>query len=293
MFFKKAIKTVGVAALLLGVFSACQKETLLSEPAAPPVSSQGSTDRAPNFFGVTVFAPGSPSRIIEVDASTGLVVNSLPVTSAGNPVNDLKGICAGPGGYYVTTGTNNSLAFVNRLLKIDITTGIVQNNYSTGYNSPISDICFHDEPPLGIYGLRNNSNTPVRINYNGGAWGTSTQFANMVLGQGNVASGLSWGKVGGGYRIYVASRNIGSNQVSTHTWDPGTGTASFVTNLTPTSDFVNANLGFGYFSFGPVAFINRGPASAGLNKVNWPLAPSTSAFGAAGYNFEDLCTQLY
>jgi hypothetical protein len=297
MITKNAFRSLAMFALLLLVFSACQKENTLTSIEAPvnitPENGGAVTDRAPNFFGVTVWTSAIPSQIVEVDASTGLVVNAFNVTSNGTQIKDLKGICLGPGGYYVSTGVNNPLAFVNRLLMIDITTGFVVANYSTGVNFPVSDICFHDESPLGIYGLRDNSNTPVRINYNAGAWGTSTIFAAMALGQGQVASGLSWGKISGGYRIYIASRNTTSTNVRLHTWNPTTSTATFNTNLTPVADFTGANLGFGYFSFGPVAFINRRPTSAGLNKVNWPPAPATSLLGAVGTNFEDLCTILY
>ncbi len=277
-----------LAAFFLYSLSGCQKD---QNPTIAPndlLQTTAVTDRAPDVYGVTVWTAGVPSRVVRMN-SAGAVISSVNVVSGGI-IKDLKGICTVGGSYFVTTGTNSAPPFQYRLLRIDPNTGAVLAVFNPGYAAPISDICFRDVAPLGIYGLKDNSNNPVRINYNAGAWNTTTTFPPFSgVGAPLVTSGLTWGKGPVTFQIFIVAGDAVGN-VKIFTWDPATLANPSVTGMTPAADFAGANLGWGYFSFLGSGLINRKPAFASLDKFAWgPIAPA-SFWGGSGFNFEDMCT---
>lgn len=277
------------AIVLFTGLSGCRKESNPVDQPGELIQTTEITDRALDIYGVTVWTSNTPSRVVRMNTS-GTVLSSVNVMAGLVMVKDLKGICTVGSDYYVTTGQNNTAAYQYRLLRIDPNTGTVLAVFNPGFAAPISDICFRDVAPLGIYGLKDNSNNPVRINYNAGTWNTTTTFPSFSgVPAGYTTSGLTWGKGPVTFQIFIAANDAAGN-VRMFTWDPVTLVNPFVTGMTPATDFAGANLGLGYFSNMGIGLINRRPTLTGLNKFAWGPTPPSSLWGGLNFNFEDMCT---
>ncbi len=288
----------------LFAFNACQKDGITIDQNAPSTEALHAGDRAPIMYGVTVWAPGKPSRLIEISTATGNVMNGLGTvvfmnTGGGNVnLDDLKGVCWVNGELFVTTGGSNPAGFNNMLVSVDPVTGQATFlSFSTV--GTVSDIDF-DEKTGTIFGLRSNTNTLISIT-NNGAW---ANYANLGainnLGNGFVAKGLSMVRDNNGNdRIMVAA--TANSQLTTariYSVPPVAGFATFLADINPAAELTRGHCGIGFdFSLNTM-FINRtfSVPVAGLNSFAWaaPLPnPTNSAiWGGIGFAYEDLTTTL-
>lgn len=293
-FFSKPIRSTGsLAALLVILLAGCAKDSIVETVVETPAPVTAG-DRAPAMYGVTVWATGAPSKIVDLNAGTTAVVPGVP---------DLKGIVqinGGSGEYYVTTGANNPVGFQNRLLKVNPVTGAILATYgpAAGYGTTISDVCFVDVAPLYIYGLRNNTNVMARISYGGGTWPSATLNSLTGIAAGWVARGLTWTRNPGSnaFELIVTCTRAGGN-AKVYKVNTATFACTFVCDLTPAAQFNGNNCGTGYFYFpSPIVLINRS-APLGLNRFNWlavmPPVVATGAWGGPAANYEDLCSVVY
>jgi hypothetical protein len=296
LFSVKSLASLSLLAALIG-FSSCEKDSLQTPGQAPVLTT---TDRAPLMYGVTIYSPGKPSKLIEINVANGAVLNApgvqLSVDFGGGAIliDDLKGVCLINGGVYATTGPNNTVDALNdALIRVaDVVTGAsTVVSYSTV--GTVSDIDY-DELTGTIYGLRNNSNNLISIT--GGGFNVYTAVGAITnLGGGFVSKGLSFVRDGGGDRLVVAANaNSGLQSARICSVPLTAGAATFLANVTPASQTGSGNCGIG-FQFGINSMvINRSNTVtvAGLNSFAWanPLPnPSASAlWGGVGYHYEDL-----
>lgn len=286
--------------LALVTFNACQKEA--DQLADKTPQNLSASDRgAGRLYGVTVYAPGHPSKLIEVDDATGQVLNAPGVQlfvqiDSGEPVllNDLKGICWINGSLFVTTGASNTGSFNNLLLRVQNAATGQCSIVSTSNIGTVSDIDYDANTGI-IYGLRGNTNTLVSIT--GGGLNVYTNLGPITnLGNGYVAKGLSIVRDNGGYHLVIASTagSLSRARLSELPFAPGA--AGLLTELDPGSELNGGHIGIGYIRNNNTMYFNRNNAVtvAGLNTTDWsnllnPLT-GTAFFGGAGYYYEDLTT---
>ncbi len=278
-------------------FQSCQKDNL---QVANPVSHTSVSERAPLVYGVTVYKPGNPSRLIAMDLGTGNIQSTLSVyIQAGiNHVNldDLKGVCIYGDQVWVTTGPHAQGIYSNLLVKVNTATGqatiISQSDKGT-----VSDI---DYDPINnvVYGLSDNNNRLVKIEDLGNNWGTYTLVGNITnLGNNYTARGLSMARDAGGTRIILAATQDLAGDALVYSVPATAGSATTLAAITPALELGHGHCGIGFQMGINSMLINRsGAMSFGLNSFAWanPLAnPTPSTFwGGFGSNFEDLSSAL-
>lgn len=300
--------------LLVGLvsFNACQKEGIQSK--ALQEVTPTSSDRSPEHFtyGVTVFSPGHPSEIVEIDEATGLVTNQFQafVDPGTGPIllDDLKGICRTSWGqFFITTGNNNSNPlYNNNLLKVNVNPAWAPVGQTSFFNSvhvtPVSDLEFN---PLTqtFFGLDNNSNGIIEITVDP-LTGNYTQYSPVaaILGiPGRRLSGLSLVRDGNGmYLVGAASRPLsGGLSAQLYTIPAGGGLAGLITDLDPFIEFAGGHCGLGFDIDLNHLAVNRTniavAVTPGLSEINpWfaGLPPVTTAtpWGFQNLMFEDLST---
>lgn len=294
-----SVKPMLVLSLLISLFSfnACQKDGLeMADTGVQSSTNVHAGDRAPSMYGITVYSPGKPSRLIELDVASGVVLNNIPVFAINDfgqqiALNDLKGVCFVNADVYITTGSSNTAAFNNSLFKVNTATGQA-DIVSTSNIGIVSDIDY-DAVTDRIYGLLNNTNTLVRIS---NAFTTYTNVGAINnLGAGFVSKGLTMVRAGstggGGDRVVVAaSSNAGAQLYEV----PGNaGFATLLTNVNPANEMAKGHCGIGYQISTAAMLINRTGSVpvAGLNTFLWNNAvpaQSNSTLWSSGFNYEDL-----
>ncbi len=300
-FFQRLLAVAVFAALFS--LNACQKDAELTPSTVTPEGI--ATQRNQQFYGVTVYGgAGNPSRVLQIDQNTGFVIGQVNVvyTLPNNtqlPVTDIRGICYLGNGikYAITTGPNNPFGVPNNaLMTLNVTTGDAYF-VSTSTQGTISDIDY--DPVSGnIYGLANNTNTLVVIG--AGAFNVYTPVAINGLPGGYTCRGLTM--IGdltlGITQINVAMTNGTGGNALVYKVDPNTGTSGYIADLLPAAELANGHCGIG-FQLKPASqlFINRNNFNfngSGLNSLGWPnQGPvGTAVWGAAGFNFEDLSSDV-
>ncbi|MBC7776389.1 MAG: hypothetical protein H7246_13220 [Phycisphaerae bacterium] len=303
-FFASSVLILGAVLLSL---NACQKETL-REKASEYASV---TERSPsgNIYGVTVYNGVNPCNLVTIDQGTGAVTNTVVpyvLDSYGNhmDIENLKGVCINnQGRVFITSGNPfNALlgpgliAFNNALFQVNPVTGL-STYVSTSLIGTVSDLEF--DPQTGdFYGLQGNSNAIIQI-----AGGTvyNGPFAINGIAKGYTLKGLSLVRDGGViYLVGCATSANPAEPAKLYTIPAGGGTAVFMTDLDTVGDLGAGHCGIGFDLNLNNMLVNRNITNAvsnGLNRFNWtpPFGPvtTTSFWGAAPHNFEDLSSSVY
>ncbi len=303
--------------LPLGLFvlslclNACQKE-VISKTGNEITPQTPATNRATLFYGVTVYDGIVPSRVIGVENSSGNLVTNVAAyykDPLGNiiPLDNLKGICLTSWGqYFVTTGSpvnqnGGTSIYDNALFKINPLTG--QCGYlSSSLGVTISDLEF-DPETQNFYGLVDNSNAIREIsnanNNNYADYGTPVDITGIE--DDYTLKGLSLvTDAGGQYFVGCASSSTFGLPSKLYIVPVGGGAATFMTNLDELSGWTGGNCGIGFDAEHHIMNINRNAwiTTAGLNFFKWdpPFGLNVVtewAFGAEGFDYEDLTSSVY
>lgn len=300
LFFTKSAIALGVL-IASASFYACQKDGFTPNDTIQSTSGEV-ISRGPDNYGVTVFSPGRPSKLVHMLVATGAVQFSTDVfidNGSGTLIQleDLKGVCLVNGAVFVTTGTNNVDAYDNILVRVNPTTGIA-NYISSSTVGTVSDIDY-DELSGNIYGLRNNTNSLVRIANAGNNWSTYTVMGAITnLGSGYVAKGLSMVRDGSGDRIVVAATRSSNGNAQVYSVPAAAGNATLLSVINPAAELATGHCAIGFDLDNNIMVINRRtlPAGQSSNSFAWanPLPnPATSAYwGGDNFNFEDFSSDL-
>ncbi|MCC7246050.1 MAG: hypothetical protein IT269_10245 [Saprospiraceae bacterium] len=292
-----------VYAAFLGLFllgmNACKKETVTETLANDDIKVISSDRANGRLYGVTVYSPGKPSRLIEMDQINNVVTNVYALTHNGLPIDDLKGVCCVGTALMVTTGVNNNPDLLdNGLFRVDLATSST-TYLSTSTVGTVSDI---DYNPLTdeIKGLLNNSNNLVTIT---GASGFSAYSSTPITGVGaQTARGLTFVR-GQSNAINLNIACNGNNTTTTTRYydvDPVTGAAALLTNVLPANLIAGGNCGLGYDVFignlGRV-FINRNTSTTTLGLRSFdnanPFGANTNTNASVpGFNLDDISTNI-
>jgi len=293
---------IALFGLLAALFTlnACQKDVDLADQTTPVTHA---TQRYQVFYGVTVASPGKPSQLVEINQASGLVTNVLPIQldqGGGNflPVNDVRGICyMGNGKYIISTGPDPIDFLSNALMDLDVTTGTAYFLSSSTVGT-VSDIDF--DPLSGnIYGLRGNNIVTI----SGGGYTNYAMVAMAGLPAGYTAKGLTM----------IGDINIPSTQVNialtqngnfgttfVYKVNPASGVTGFIAQLLPNAQLSGGNCSLSFqLQPGSEMYINRNTSNVfpglGLNRLGgWPNqgVVATGVYGANGFNFEDLSSDV-
>lgn len=291
------------AGLLAALFfmNACQKEANLAPEAPLPVTEDASA-RYNAFYGITVFNGAlQPSQLVQIDQGTGNAFVLPQIFYNGINVTDVRGICylGSQFKYAITTGTGNPFGVpANSLFTLNIATS--EAFYvSTSNVGTVSDIDY-DPITQAIYGL--NGNNLIAIT--GGGFNVYTSTPMVGLAPGYVARGLTmFGDINGaGTQIHIACTQNGAVGTTLVYKVAPAGVTGFIGDLQPANELQGANCALSYqLTPNSDLYVNRnafnpGILVPGLNQVTggWPQQGTmpTNIWGAAGFNFEDLSSDI-